>query len=195
MINWINFTILIIAALLFTYFYVKSVSPAQLEQKIGPSAYEKCGRYRVIAMIFEFIAVGNYVVYYFYPLPLPIPTTFAWDWPISIAIAILIAIPSIWLMIQGMLDAGAEAIAPKKEHAMYGGIYKKMRHPQAVGEAIVWWPIAFALNSPHLVLISFIWLPIFYYTMFAEEKDLVIRFGDAYVDYQQQAGFIFPKFS
>lgn len=193
MIAWLNFAALLLSALLFWYFYVKSVGPAALEQKIGPAAYQRCGIYRTIAILFELIAAGNYVVYYFYPLPLPLPTQFAWGWPVSVAIALLIGIPSLWLMVKGMIDAGMEAAFPSKEHTLYSGIYNKMRHPQAVGEVILWWVIAFLLNSPHLVLISFIWLPIFYHMCVAEERDLVLRYGRPYVEYQQRTGFLWPK--
>jgi len=55
-----------------------------------------------------------------------------------------------------MKDAGSETISPKKEHTLYKGIYNRMRHPQAVGETSYWWVFSFFLNSPFLVLISFI---------------------------------------
>ena len=97
MIAWINFMVLIVSALLFLYFYVKSVSPAALEKKIGEVAYAKCMRYRVIASAFEIVAVANYAVYFFYPLPVQLPKTFAWEWWISIIIAIVIAIPGGYL--------------------------------------------------------------------------------------------------
>jgi protein-S-isoprenylcysteine O-methyltransferase Ste14 len=194
--NWIaglNILVLLASALLFLYFYNLSVSPVQLAQRIGPRAWVRCGRYRVVAILFELLAAGCYVVYFLYPLPLPLPTRFAWGWSVSFLIALLIAVPSIWLMVRGMVDAGPEAIAPKKEHAMYGGIYKKLRHPQAVGEVFIWWVLAFGLNSPHLVLISLIWLPIFYGICIAEEKDLVLRFGQDYRDYQQSTGRFWPR--
>jgi hypothetical protein len=37
-------------------------------------------------------------------------------------------------MIRGLIDAGTESAIPKKEYAIYGGIYKKIRHPQAGDE-------------------------------------------------------------
>jgi len=93
----------------------------------------------------------------------------------------------------GLKDAGEESLAPKKEHVLYGGIYKKIRHPQAAGEVTLWWVAAFFLNSPYLALFSFIWLPVFYIFCWAEEKDLVIRYGDAYLEYRKNTGFIIPK--
>jgi protein-S-isoprenylcysteine O-methyltransferase Ste14 len=169
MITWINLAVLIVSALLFLYFYVKSASPAALEKEIGEVAYTKCKRYRLIASGFEFIAIANYVIYFFYPLPVPLPRAFPWEYWISATIALVIGIPSTYLMLRGLKDAGEESLAPKKEHALYGGIYKKMRHPQATGEVILWWVGAFILNSPFLAIISFIWLPIFYIFCRAEE--------------------------
>ena len=193
MIAWINFIVLIVSALLFLFFYVKSVSPAALEKKIGEAAYAKCTRYRLIASAFEMIALANYIVYFFYPLPVPLPQTFPWDWWVSIIIAIAIAIPCGYLWWRGMKDAGEETIVVKKEHTLYGGIYQKIRHPQATGEVTYWWVFAFILNSPFLVILSFIWLPIFYTMCLAEERDLVIRYGEAYLEYKRNTGFLIPK--
>ena len=194
MIANLNFVVLISSALIFFALYVISVSPAHLERRWGEKAYPRCGRIRVVAMIFEFIAVGCYIVYYFYPLLFSLPMHFAWGWPISLALGTLIGVPSIWLMVKGMMDAGSESAMPDKSHTLYGGIYQYMRHPQATGEMTVWWAIAFWLNSPFLVLLSFMWVPLFYLMCVIEERDLVVRYGQPYLDYQKQAGFLLPKF-
>ena len=193
MIAWINLIVLIASALLMLYFYVKSVSPAALEKKIGEAAYAKCTRYRLIASAFELVAFTNYIIYFFYPLPVPLPQTFPWDWWVSIIIAIVIAIPGGYLWWRGMKDAGKETLVTKKEHALYGGIYKKIRHPQATGEGSYWWVIAFILNSPFLAIFSVIWIPIFYIFCWAEERDLVIRYGEPYLEYRRNTGFLIPK--
>jgi protein-S-isoprenylcysteine O-methyltransferase Ste14 len=192
MIAWINFVVLIAMTLLTVVFYVKSVGPAALEQRIGPVAYKMCAHYRLVAMFAMTLAMGNYVVYYFYPLPLPLPLTFPWPWGVSVVIGVLIAIPSGYLLARGMRDAGEETMAPKKEHGLYGGIYEKIRHPQA-WEAVLWFTVAFLLNSPFLALYSFLWLIVEYVMVMAEERDLVIRFGQAYVDYRQQTGAFLPR--
>ena len=190
---WLNFAVLITAAFSFLYFYVKSVSPAALTKKIGDIAYAKCKRYRLIASGFELVAIANYVIYFFYPLPVPLPRAFPWEYWISVIIALAIGIPSAYLMFRGLKDAGEESLAPKKEHTLYGGIYKKIRHPQATGEVVLWWVAAFFLNSPFLAIFSFVWLPIFYVLCWAEERDLVIRYGEAYLKYRQNTGFVIPK--
>ena len=193
LIPWLNFGVLIIATLLTFYFYMQSARPAQLEKKIGEVAYEKCGRYRIIASVFEMIAIGNYVIYNYYPLPISISRTFPWSYWTSFLIAVIIAIPSGYVMIRGVLDAGEESLIPKKKHRLYGGIYKKIRHPQTMGELPLWWALAFFLNSPFLALYSIVWIPIFLAMVFAEEKDLLIRYGDEYAEYQRRTGFIIPK--
>ncbi len=193
MIPWLNFGILIASSFLFTLFYVKSVSPATLERRIGPSAYQRCATYRVISSVFMFIVAVNYILYHWFPLPLPLPRTFPWPWWVSAGIAVLIAVPSQYLMIRGVKDAGEETMKPKREHTMYGGIYTRIRHPQAVGEFPLWWVLAFLLNSPFLVLYSFVWIPVFVRMCWAEERDLLIRYGQAYAEYRDRTGLLFPR--
>jgi protein-S-isoprenylcysteine O-methyltransferase Ste14 len=193
MIAWINLVVLICSAILFLYYYIKSVQPAQLEKKIGEDAYPLCTRYRVIASLFMGVALVNYVLFFFYPLPLPLPVSFPWSWWGSALLALMIAIPGGYLWVRGMKDAGEETMLVKKEHVLYKGIYTKIRHPQAAGEITFWWVFAFLLNSPFLVLFSFVWIPIFYVMCLAEEKDLVIRYGDTYGNYRKNTGFLIPK--
>lgn len=193
MIAWINFSSMIVAALLLLYFYVKSVRPAALEKKIGKKAYHKCTQYRTIASVFMIVALINYVVYFLYPLPLPLPRTFPWDWWISIVIGVLIAIPGGYLWFRGIKDAGEGTMVTKKEHKLYGGIYQRIRRPQAAGEITFWWVAAFILNSPFLALFSLIWISVFYVMCRAEETDLVIRYGEEYLNYKRDTGFIILK--
>ena len=82
---------------------------------------------------------------------------------------------------------------PKKEHVMYGGIYAKMRHPQAAGEVFLFLVIALLLNSPFLALYSLIYFPIFIIMCYAEEQDLLLRYGDTYAAYCRRAGAFWPK--
>lgn len=193
MIAWINLVTLILSTVLTLYFYVKSAGPAALEKRIGEAAYRKCAQYRVISSVFMTLASINYVIYAFYPLPLLLARTFPWPWRVSALIAVVIVIPSGYLFFRGMKDAGEETMTPKKEHAMYGGVYERIRHPQAVGELPFWWVFAFLCHSPFLVLYSFVWVPIFYWMCLAEEKDLVLRYGDKYGAYRERTGFLFPR--
>jgi len=133
------------------------------------------------------------VIYFFYPLSLSLPQSFPWPWWVSALIAVAIALPSGYLLWRGMRDAGEETMIVKVEHTLYGGIYQKIRHPQALGEMPLWWVIAFLLHSPFLVLYSFVWIPVFVVMSWAEERDLVIRYGQAYEEYRERTGFLIPK--
>jgi protein-S-isoprenylcysteine O-methyltransferase Ste14 len=174
------------------YFYKISVSPAQLEKEIGDAAWEKCARYRIVMGLFEFITVVNYVVYFFFPLSIGLPLTLPWDYWVSVLLAVMISIPAMYLMIRGMKDAGTETIAPQKETVLYGGIYERLRHPQALGEGFMWFPFALLLNSPFLVLYSFVFIPIMYLFCIFEERDLIVRFGSEYAEYKKRVS-ILPK--
>lgn len=193
MISWTNLAVLAASSFLFTIYYVKSVRPAQLEKSLGEKAYALCARYRMVSSVFMCVAAVNCLLYPLFPLPLPLPSTFPWDWRVSVIIAAGIAIPSGYLMYRGIRDAGEETMRPRKEHRMYGGIYQRIRHPQALGEFPFWWVLAFLVNSPFLALLSFAYVPVWYYMCRAEEKDLLIRYGDSYAEYMLRAGFWWPK--
>jgi protein-S-isoprenylcysteine O-methyltransferase Ste14 len=192
-IAWANLAVLVISTLLTLYFYMRSASPAALENKIGPIAYERCTRYRVVASVFIAVATLNYVMYVFYPLPMPLPRTFPWSRCFSCLIALLIALPSGYLLWRGLKDAGIETIHVKKKHRLYGGIYDKIRHPQALGELSFWWVLALLLDSPFLALYSFVWIPVFVAMCLAEERDLRIRYGKPYEEYRKRTGFFIPN--
>ena len=193
MIAWSNFAVLVASSMLLLYFYIRSVSPAGRELVVGSGAYEMCARDRVIAMFFELMTTVSYVVYYFYPLPLRLPRHFPWPWGISILIALAIGIPAVALMVKGMRDAGEEALRPIKNQVLFDGIYDRIRHPQAAGEVFLWWVIAFLLNSPFLVLFSFFYIPIFLIMSWAEEQDLLLRYGESYAVYCRKTGAFFPR--
>lgn len=193
MIAWTNFAVLLFSSLFFLYFYVRSVSPAGREMVVGPRAYEMCRTDRLIAMGFELVTTVNYVVYFFFPLPLRLPRQFPWSWWVSILIALAIGIPAITVMVRGMREAGEEALSPQRGQKLFGGIYNRIRHPQAVGEVFLWFVIAFLLHSPFLVLFSFFYFPIFLILCWAEEQDLLLRFGDSYAEYCRRTGAFFPK--
>jgi protein-S-isoprenylcysteine O-methyltransferase Ste14 len=193
MIAWINIAVMIVASLMFLYYYMRSASPATLEKVLGSRAYERCARDRIVSMVFELVIAICYVVYFFYPLPIPLPRRFPWPWWVSVLIAIAIGGPSGTLMGIGLRDAGEEALRPKKDHLMYGGIYAKLRHPQAVGEVMLWWVFAFLLQSPFMAIFSFIYMPIFIMMCFAEEQDLLWRYGDAYAEYCRRVGAFWPR--
>ncbi len=193
MLNWINLILLITSTIGMSIFYIRSVFPAKLAQKIGPKAYKICAYYRIIASGFELITVMNYVFYFVLPAPFVFPQSFIWDYSISVILALCILIPSAYVCLKGVKDAGREALFPDKEHTLYKGIYLKIRHPQALGESFIWLAVSLFLNSPFLFLYSIVWFPIFYWFCKAEEKDLVIRYGTPYIEYKTKTGMFFPK--
>jgi len=194
MLGWLNFAVLVISSIAFSVLYMLSVRPAHLEQKIGKKAYRRCGQYRLIGMIPMGIASLNYVLYHWYPLPIdPLPARFSWPYWVNIVIAAIIGIPAMVLMLWGVRDAGKEALVPDKSHTMYGGIYEKIRHPQAVGEAPIWIVMALLVNSPFLAIFSLLYLGVWYWWSVEEEKDLLLRYGQAYADYRARTGMFWPK--
>lgn len=161
MVAWANVFLMVVNISFSLYYYCKSAGPAALERKMGEDAYIRCTRYRKISSIFMVIYILQYGIYFFYPLTLAIPERFPWPWWISAVIALVIALPAGLLLGQGAKYAGKETFAPAKKQKLFRGIYRKIRHPQAVGELPFFWVISFLLHSPFLALFSVIALPVF----------------------------------
>ncbi len=193
MIEWLNFFILFISTLLFSYFYILSIQPVKREQNRGERAWKECMILRSLSIGFEIMKTINLVLWTWFPIP-------SLNWKIhsnnliGIFLGIIISLPSAYILLKGVKDAGFETIQPSKETLMYPGIYKYIRHPQSTGEFPLFLALAFAMNSWFLVIVMathmIIYLPIMIYF---EEKDLIRRFGDKYRDYQKRTGAIFPK--
>lgn len=192
--GWVNFAVLILTSIVFSVMYVLSVRPAHLEQKLGDKAYRRCTRYRLIASILMTITSVNFLLYRWYPLPIdPLPARFPWSYWVNIVISIVFGIPAVALMVWGVRDAGEEAMVPDKSHTLYGGIYNKIRHPQALGEAPMWIAMGLLINAPFLVVFSLIYLGVWYWWCVEEEKDLLLRYGQSYAAYRERTGMFFPK--
>lgn len=193
-ISIMNFMFLIATALIHSYFYLKSVSPAALEKKIGNLAFPKCTSYRRTSAIFTYLQLVGYIIYFFYPLPIPIPRTFFWGWGISLVIALFTLVLALLFLVTGDKDLGNETMSVLKEHKLNSqGIYAKIRHPQTIGRILLTWFAAFALNSPFLLLYSITWIICFTIMCVKEEKDLVIRYGGEFLEYKKHTGFYIPK--
>ena len=100
MLNWINLILLVISTALMAFFYIKSVEPAALEQKIGLNAYARSAYYRITASIFEIIVILNYILYFFLPVSILIPRFFFWDYWISLMFSLVIFFPSLFIMLK-----------------------------------------------------------------------------------------------
>lgn len=193
MIAWINFFSLIFVSLIFMVLYVRSVSPAAQEKIIGPGAYRRCYHLRVAASVAELLVVACFAIYCFFPLPTPLPDRFPWPWWFSVVVAGIIGVPALALMLIGLRDAGEEALRPKKEQALFKGIYRRLRHPQAAGEVWLFPVIAILLHSPFLALFSLVFFPIFLVLCYAEEQDLLLRHGETYAEYCRNTGAFWPR--
>ncbi len=74
------------------------------------------------------------------------------------------------------------------------GIYARIRHPLYLATVLVF--SGMALIYPFLNVIVFA-LSMIIYTMigaFFEERKLILHYGDEYLEYMTQAGFILPRF-
>ncbi|MFX1407409.1 MAG: methyltransferase family protein [Promethearchaeota archaeon] len=190
----INFVIMLSTFFIMGYTYTISIQPMKRSEKYGDKAWADCKKFRSIGGIAEFISIGNLILWIWFPLPLVDEWIISSNIWIGIIIGICILIPCTYLLIRGMKDAGSETLSPSKETKMYGGIYNYIRHPQTLGEFPMFPALGFIFNSWFLVIISSIFIIIYAPIMIHyEEKDLLKRFGEKYMEYKKRTGILIPK--
>ncbi len=191
--NWLNFVSMYVFVVIFSVTSILSTLPITLSERWGEKAWRRCFWLRQICFIAIFIVIINAILWLWFPIP-------SFIWPISLnpfipmALGIGIATPFSIIMFKAMKDGGKEHGAAHEETTMHEGIYNHIRHPGALGEMPLYIALGFFLNSWFLVL----WMTLFVliYTPLAiyfEEKDLVKRFGQDYIDYRKLIPALIPK--
>jgi protein-S-isoprenylcysteine O-methyltransferase Ste14 len=191
-IAWFNLLSLHVSALLFAYLTTLSVMPVTREEMVGEAAWKECAKLRSISFLFAGIMILNTILWIWFPIP-----ELAWilsSNPLfGIITGIIIGVPCFIIMMIALRDAGMEMHAPQKETQLHGGIYKKLRHPGAVGEMPLYVVIALFVNSLFLTFWMIAFISIFTpIHLYYEEKDLLKRFGDEYAEYRRNTPAVFP---
>lgn len=187
--------ILFFSMIWYTLFYTWSVSPARLEKKIGKKSYKICALLRKISFAGMGLCIVSEILYFFFPFYMGIPERIingTTGWIISVIIGLLLVVFAT-VIINKVSKVAKDSFVPKKENEMFGGIYEKIRHPQAIADVAYWFAFAFLLNSLFLLLIAILWIPLNFIIVLFEEKDLKIRFGSAYIEYMKSTGCFIPR--
>jgi len=193
MYEWINLAIQILSMLIFSILYAFSVMPAIRGEKKGKEIWIECRNLRIAGSVFEGITLITMILWIWFPIENLDWKIFS-KWWIGIVVSMLIFIPGGIIVLKGVLDAGKETLTPSKDTEMYGGIYRYIRHPQTTGEMPMFPAFGLVINSWFMVLIMTVFIIIYIPTIqYFEEKDLVKRFGDSYVEYQKTTGAFLPK--
>ncbi|OHD08012.1 MAG: hypothetical protein A2086_02075 [Spirochaetes bacterium GWD1_27_9] len=184
-----------ITMLWYTVFYILSVGPAQLEKKIGERSYKVCAILRKISFVGMALSMIGEILYFFFPMNIGIKERImdgVLGWVISILIGLLLCLFATLIIVK-VSKIAKDSFVPQKSNEMFGGIYNKIRHPQAIADVTYWFALAFLLNSLFLLLIAILWIPLNLIIVVFEERDLKIRYGSAYLDYMSRTGRFFPR--
>jgi protein-S-isoprenylcysteine O-methyltransferase Ste14 len=194
LIGLINFLFLNLSAFLCFFFYILSSMPNTREEKIGEKVWRQSNILRAISDILWIVLIVNILLWIWFPI-----SVLNWKILDNYLILIIISIPvgffCILLIIKAIKDAGEETIKTSKETKMYQGIYRYIRHPQILGSVPLFFVISMIINSLFLLIwliaLMIIIIPI---VIHYEEKDLIKKFGDKYLEYKNQTGALIPKF-
>jgi protein-S-isoprenylcysteine O-methyltransferase Ste14 len=131
-----------------------------------------------------------------------------WDWiyfitqptliqPLLFVLGILSGLVGVVLSMMASRVISVSTVADmrtdRKAELITDGIYSRIRHPLYLATVLVF--LALALIYPFPVVIIFS-LSMIGYTMigaYFEERKLVKHYGDEYLEYKKNAGFILPK--
>ena len=188
-----NLILMIIGFLGLSIFYLISLQPKKKSTTKGDKAWSQARNIRFLAFLFEILAIVAQIRWIYFPVQ-----ELNWEvhsnvW-IGRIIGLILAIPMVIIMTIGVFHAGSESLSPKEGNSLYTGIYKYIRHPQALGEFPLFIAIGFMANSWFQVIILIVYNIIFLPIMVkVEEADLVRRYGDSYIIYQNQTGAFIPK--
>ncbi|MFO8018991.1 MAG: hypothetical protein R6U96_10170, partial [Promethearchaeia archaeon] len=64
----INILFFFLSLFSFSFFYLLSLIPKYLERFWDKSAWDICSKFRAVAMVFEFICLGNIVLWWWFPV-------------------------------------------------------------------------------------------------------------------------------
>ena len=191
-IAWLNLISLHVSGFLFAYLTTLSVMPVTREEQRGEKAWEECAKLRSISFLFAGIMVLNTILWIWFPVS-ELTWVLSPDPLFGIILGVIIAVPCLAILRVAMRDAGKEMHAPQKGIQLHGGIYRKIRHPGAVGEMPLYVVVALFVNSLFLTFWMIIYILIFTpIHIYYEEKDLLKRFGDVYAEYQRTTPAVFP---
>lgn len=111
------------------------------------------------------------------------PMTLGWDGPWRWVIGIVLIVVAVGLMIWATVAAGRVRLADP-EQLVIGGPYRFSRHPMYLAWTVLYIGLLLILDSKWMLIllpILAIWVN---REVTLEERRMVERFGDSYVDYQ-----------
>lgn len=85
------------------------------------------------------------------------------------------------------------ALRLRDDHALVtSGIYRRVRHPAYTGDMLFHFGVALLFGSLRGLAILLGLIPCFLYRSAVEERMLIARFGDPYLEYRQRTGRLLP---
>ena len=125
---------------------------------------------------------------------------FVWDWPVQpglMAIGAVLVVVALVLRLAAIRTLGkfwSLHVEIRQEHRLIQeGPYRYMRHPAYAAIILEFIGIPLVGNCYYALLLAVVaYLPVLAVRMVGEERALVEKFGEAYVNYQRQVFAVLP---
>ncbi|MFQ5832083.1 MAG: isoprenylcysteine carboxylmethyltransferase family protein [Candidatus Thorarchaeota archaeon] len=108
----------------------------------------------------------------------------------------VVAVPLVWWAHRTLGEYFSYALEVKGGHRLVtSGPYSRVRHPVYTFHILFSAGMALLAANWLLLLFWVISIPVAYQRMLTEEKMMIDRFGDEYIDYMKQTGRLVPRMS
>ncbi len=190
----IEYTIIILASTLFGLQH-SGLSALRVKERIidryGKEGYARIfNTTSILTLLIAFLSMNFWDWTYFITQPALIQ-------PILFILGVLSGLGGVILAVMASRVISVSTVADmrtdRKAELVTSGIYSRIRHPLYLATVLVFSAIALIYPFPAVIIFS---LCIISYTMigaYFEEKKLVKHYGDEYLEYKKNAGFILPK--
>ena len=133
-----------------------------------------------------FIVITNIIIYFWFITEDFNPVSYLLS-----VIGVLIFICGIVIIFWGIYSLRAAVFVPENK-LIISGPYKFVRHPMYLGGIIGAFGLAMLAGSLLATIYSFLLAVVLSRISDAEEKDLVMRFGENYLEYKMKVSKLFP---
>ncbi len=157
----------------------------------GKTGYAKIFNFTSMATLLLAILSMNFWnwLYFFFDPSLIQPLLFILGFAFLIAGLVIASMASKVISVSTVADMRTD----RKPELITGGLYARIRHPLYLATILIFGAMGLIYPFP---IVSVFVVCMIAYTMigaFFEEQKLILQYGDEYLTYKKQAGFILPK--
>jgi len=164
---------------------------SRIIDKWGVSAYANIYKVTsIIALVPPFLSLNFWDWFYFIRSLDPLNLVY-----FLIAVTLIVAGATIAVAASRVLSVStvADMRTDRKPELVTGGIYRRVRHPLYLATILLFLALIALYPFPRIIVFSLSFCVYVLIGARLEERKLIVRYGQEYLDYKKKAGFMLPS--